>query len=191
VTGLTRKPSREIDPMDTHRRPPVSCHPPKSAALLMALVWIAAAAAQAVEQGQKAPSFAAPGMAGGVVSLDSYRGKVVFLDFWASWCGPCAQALPALETLRGEFPAQDFQVVAVNVDSESAAAKAFVQRRPIGYPTALDPAGKIPARFGVQAMPTSFLIDRHGVIRHVQQGFRPSDVTALRERIQELVAAGR
>ncbi len=150
-----------------------------------------AVAASALEQGDDAPDFSAPGLSGGTVSLDEHRGKVVMVDFWASWCGPCAQSLPALDALRKEFSADDFQVIAVNVDAESEKAKAFLGRRPVGYPSALDPDGLIPTRFGLQTMPTSYLIDRKGVVRHIHKGFRPKDVEVLRERIQALVAAGR
>lgn len=146
------------------------------------------APALALEQGDKAPDFSAPGMAGGTISLSAYRGKVVYLDFWASWCGPCAQSLPALEALRREFKPEDFQVVAVNVDREPKLAKAFLSKRRVGFPSAKDPDGTLPARFGIDSMPTSFLIDRSGVVRHVQRGFRPSDVEGLREQIQQLVA---
>jgi peroxiredoxin len=149
------------------------------------------APAAALEQGDKAPDFSAPGVAGGTISLASYRGKVVYLDFWASWCGPCAQALPALDKLRQEFGADDFQVVAVNVDREPRLAQAFLKKRPIGYPSAIDPKGSLPARFGVASMPTSFLIDRSGVVRHVQRGFRSGDVDPLREKIHKLVAEAR
>jgi peroxiredoxin len=150
-----------------------------------------AAPARALESGDAAPAFSAPGVTGGVISLASYRGRVVYLDFWASWCGPCAQALPALERLRREFPADAFSVVAVNVDQNPALAKSFLRRRPVGYPSALDPEGAIPGRYGVASMPTSFLIDRDGIVRHVHRGFRAEDEALLRERIQELVAAGR
>jgi len=158
-------------------------------ALLIAALFAAQAAA--LEPGDVAPAFEAPGVRGGVVALDAHRGKVVYLDFWASWCGPCAQALPAIERLRAEFPAEHFQVLAVNVDHEASLAKRFLARRPVGYPSALDPKGDIPGRYGVATMPTSFLIDRRGVVRHVHEGFREEDVAALRERIQELMAAGR
>jgi peroxiredoxin len=160
----------------------------RSFAAVAALCAALCAPAAALQQGDPAPAFSAPGLSGGTVSLAAYRGKVVYLDFWASWCGPCAQALPAMDALRREFKAKDFQVVAVNVDREPKLAKAFLAKRPIGYPSAQDPAGSLPARFGVDSMPTSFLIDRSGVVRHVQRGFRSSDVETLRKMIQQLVA---
>jgi len=164
-------------------------------ALVALALWLASASlastAPAIELGQPAPAFSAPAVDGSQISLTDYRGKVVFLDFWASWCGPCAQSLPALDGLRGEFPDSEFQVLAVNVDRKREAARTFLRRRPVGYPSALDPSGEIPVRFGVQTMPTSFLIDRDGVVRHVHRGFRPSDVPELRRKIQALLAAGR
>ncbi|TMA34730.1 MAG: TlpA family protein disulfide reductase [Deltaproteobacteria bacterium] len=156
-----------------------------AAALLSAAL---AAPAPALEKGDRAPDFSAPGLAGGTVSLATYRGKVVFLDFWASWCGPCAKALPALDQLRKEFKPGDFQVIAVNLDRDPKLAVKFLSKRPVGYPSASDPNGTVPQRFGVDSMPTSFLIDRSGVVRHVQRGFRDGDVAPLREKIQKLVA---
>ena len=158
-----------------------------AAAALLAAVF--AAPMRALELGDAAPAFSAPGLAGGTVSLSAYRGKVVYLDFWASWCGPCAKSLPALDALRKEFAPGDFQIVAVNLDRNPAVAAKFLKQRPVGYPSAIDPKGSLPAAFGVEAMPTSFLIDRDGVVRHVHRGFRESDVDPLRREIQKLVAA--
>jgi len=144
--------------------------------------------AHALKPGDRAPVFSARTLDGGTsISLSDYRGKVVYLDFWASWCAPCAAALPALDALRKEFPEDQFRVLAVNVDSDPKLALQFLARRPIGYPSAADPEGSLPARFEVETMPTSFLIDRRGVIRHVQRGFAQDDVSDLRRRIQQLV----
>jgi len=158
-----------------------------AAAALLAVAF--AAPLRALELGDQAPAFSAPGLAGGTVSLASYRGKVVYLDFWASWCGPCAKSLPALDQLRREFAPGDFQIVAVNLDRNPAVAARFLKQRPVGYPSAIDPKGSLPGAFGVEAMPTSFLIDRDGVVRYVHRGFRDSDVDPLRKQIQKLVAA--
>jgi thiol-disulfide isomerase/thioredoxin len=162
-------------------------------ALLVALqLLILAPGAGALGEGDPAPQFRAPALVGdGAVSLAEQRGKVVYLDFWASWCGPCATSLPLLDALRKEFAPGDFTVVAVNVDRDPDAARRFLERRPVGYPSASDPQGAIPPRFGVETMPTAYLIDRSGVIRHVHRGFRRGDLPALRERIAALVADGR
>ena len=161
-----------------------------SLALLCALVL--AAAAGALQSGDRAPAVKGARLDGkGQLSLQSERGKVVYLDFWASWCKPCALSLPALDAFRKEFPAKDFTVFAINVDRDPAAARAFLSRRPVGYPSLFDPEGKLPTQFGVETMPTSFLIDRKGVIRRVHRGFRKEDVPELRAAIQELLRSGR
>ena len=99
--------------------------------------------------------------------------------------------LPLLDELRQEIPAADFQIIAVNVDANPKDGRAFLRKRPVGYPSASDPKGNLPSRFEVETMPTSFLIDRQGVIRYVHKGFRKGDMDELRERIKELVASGR
>ena len=145
--------------------------------------------AAAQEVGERAPSFSLPNLDGqGSVSLDEHRGKVVYLDFWASWCPPCLTSLPILDELRGEFPADRFQVVAVNVDSDPEKARKFLKKRPVGYPSASDPKGQLPPRFAIETMPTSFLIDEKGVVRYVHPGFRKTDVDPLREKIRALIA---
>lgn len=160
----------------------------RSAAALLALLCVATPAL-AVEEGQVAPEFNAPRLDGrGSLSLGRLRGKVVYLDFWASWCAPCLVSLPLLEELRHEFPADRFQILAVNLDREPAKARSFLSKRKIGYPSATDPQGHIPERFGLETMPTSYLIDAKGVVRHVHTGFRKGDVDDLRARIRALLS---
>jgi thiol-disulfide isomerase/thioredoxin len=158
-----------------------------AATVLMLLV---SGAARAADEGEPAPAFSASKLGGdGNISLSSYRGKVVYLDFWASWCAPCQAALPALEELRKEFPADQFQVIAVNVDTDPEKALRLLAKHKIGYPSAADPEGRLPETFGLKTMPTSYLIDRSGVVRLVHPGFRNSDVEHLRARIKTLVEA--
>jgi thiol-disulfide isomerase/thioredoxin len=155
---------------------------------LLGLLLLAAAPAVALEEGDKAPSFSARGLLGGDnVTLAAYRGKVVYLDFWASWCGPCAKALPELDKLRREFPEGSFQVLAINVDRDQDKAKKFLSQHPVGYPSAADPEGQLPKTFEIETMPTSFLIDANGVIRYVHRGFRAGDIDEIRERIRQLL----
>jgi peroxiredoxin len=161
-----------------------------AAALALAAGLLFGNDAPAADVGQKAPDFKAPALDGkSRLSLSAYRGKVVYLDFWASWCPPCLTSLPQLEELRKQFPADQFQILAVNVDQDPQKARKFLERTRIGYPSATDPKGSIPASFGIETMPTSFLIDRNGVIRYVHHGFRKGDTAPLRERIAQLIGA--
>ena len=155
---------------------------------LLGLLLLCAPSASALEVGDRAPQFAARDLNGGSnLSLAAYRGKVIYLDFWASWCAPCLISLPLLEKLRKEFPASKFQILAINVDRDPAKARKFLRQHPVGYPSGTDPDGRLPGVFQIETMPTSFLIDQHGVIRYIHHGFRSSDIELLRKRIRALV----
>ena len=137
-------------------------------------------------------AFAAPALGGkGMVELSKYRGKVVYLDFWASWCAPCLTAIPEVEEMRGEFPSDQFQIIAVNLDQKEKKALRFLSKNPVGYPSASDPKGRLPGQYGVDTMPTSYLIDRKGVIRYVHRGFKRGDGSKLRHEIRALLEAKR
>lgn len=162
---------------------------PGLAALMFAL---ASGPARAVERDEPAPNFSTPALqGGGNISLSAYRGKLVYLDFWASWCPPCLTSLPQLESLRKELPADRVQIVAVNLDKQPDKARQFLAQHPIGYPSGSDPQGKIPASFGLETMPTSYLIDAQGVVRYVHKGFRKGDIDEVRSRIQALLGDAR
>lgn len=149
---------------------------------------LGATTASAVGEGDRAPDFAAPSLTSeGRIELSKYRGKVVYLDFWASWCAPCLKAIPEIEKIRTEMPADAFQVVAVNLDQKKKKALRFLDKHPVGYPSASDPKGRLPERFGVETMPTSYLIDTEGVIRYVHPGFRKGDGARLRDEIRALL----
>jgi thiol-disulfide isomerase/thioredoxin len=157
-------------------------------ALLAGAALAAPQVALGVEEGQPAPQFALASLSGpGKVSVAQHRGKVVYVDFWASWCAPCLKAVPALEKLRKEFPASDFQVIAINLDRDLERARKFLADHPVGYPSATDPDGKLPVAFGLETMPTSYLLDRNGVVRYVHRGFREGDDAEIRKRIRELL----
>ena len=156
--------------------------------LVAALLFVAPNGARALEAGDRAPDFAAPALDGkGTVSLSQYRGKVVYLDFWASWCAPCLKAIPEIEAMRKELSSEGFQVVAVNLDQTPKKALRFLEKNPVGYPSASDPKGRLPKQFGVDTMPTSYLIDGDGVIRYVHRGFQRGDGTKLRAEIRKLL----
>jgi thiol-disulfide isomerase/thioredoxin len=123
----------------------------------------------------------------GALDLASYKGKIVYLDFWASWCAPCQQSFPYMDALVKRLPASDFVVIAVNVDHDRKKADAFLKRVGGAVPVIFDPEGKLATKFDVKAMPTSLLIDRTGRTRFVHQGFFPEQISAYDTQISELV----
>lgn len=119
--------------------------------------------------------------------IRQFFGKVLYVDFWASWCGPCAQSFPFLNELDRDLGSLGLQVLGINLDEKPADALKFLAVHPARFPIAADAAGACPRSFGVTAMPSSYLIDRRGVIRHVHAGFRRGQADQLRDIVQALL----
>ncbi|MFD2230887.1 TlpA family protein disulfide reductase [Alkalimarinus sediminis] len=142
-------------------------------------------------QEEKAPAFSLPDLySGELQNLEQYRGKVVYLDFWASWCGPCRQSLPLLNTLRDELGKDKFEVVAINLDENPEDGKRFLEKYPVGYPVLTDTTGDTPQKYQLTGMPTSYIIDQKGNIRGAHQGFRTGDIDKIREAVKKLIQEG-
>lgn len=157
-------------------------------AVLLLCASLLSVPAQALGVGQMAPDFAGPSLrdAGEVRSAD-YRGKVLYVDFWASWCGPCAQAFPLLQQLRSELNTPDFEVIGVNVDSDIADARTFMQKHVVSFPLVRPVGDEVPTAFGLEGMPYGLVIDRKGVVRSLHIGLRASKMPELKKQIQELL----
>jgi thiol-disulfide isomerase/thioredoxin len=121
--------------------------------------------------------------------LASLSGKVVYVDFWASWCVPCRQSFPWMNELQREFAKDGLVVIGVNVDHDRADAEAFIRRLTPTFRVSFDPDGALAEQFHVKGMPTSILIDRSGKVLAQHIGFRPEDRDSLREQIRALLAA--
>ena len=134
--------------------------------------------AGAAETGQPAPLFPA---------LEAQRGKVVLVDFWASWCGPCLQALPRYEALRQELHAGGFEVIGVDVDQHPQDGVKLLKTLHLSYPQVPDAQGELAERYGVNGMPSSYLIDRRGVMRQTHTGFEKNDIEPLRKAVAQLL----
>jgi thiol-disulfide isomerase/thioredoxin len=120
--------------------------------------------------------------------LAALRGKVVYVDFWASWCVPCRQSFPWMNDIQAEFAPDGLVVVAVNVDQERSDAQDFLRRFPASFRVAYDPAGRLAQQFRLRGMPSSFLIDRGGNVVAVHTGFRPEDRASLHAQIRGALA---
>ena len=122
------------------------------------------------------------------LNLQKFRGKVIYLDFWATWCPPCMKSMPFLNSLRNELVEQGFEIIAISVDEEPEDARKFLRQYPIDYLIAIDSTGQCPKTYDVKAMPSAYFIDRKGVVRYIHLGFREGDKEEIRRRVLELLA---
>ncbi|MGR8929144.1 MAG: TlpA family protein disulfide reductase [Gammaproteobacteria bacterium] len=143
----------------------------------------------ASEVGEVAPQFNLPTLQNNQpIGLDQYKGKVVYLDFWASWCAPCRTSFPLLNKLYEKLKNQGFEVVAVNLDEDKEKAEAFLKEIPVDFTILRDETGELSDRYVVESMPTSFIIDRQGVIQNIHKGFVSEDIEELEKKIAALLA---
>lgn len=144
--------------------------------------------ATALSEGEAAPSFSLP-ILGKLqkVSLSELRGKIVYLDFWASWCGPCRISLPQIVVLQEELGSDQFEVIAVNLDEDQEKGSRFLKRFPVNYTVLSDPTGQVAEVYQLPGMPSSFVIDRAGIITLTHTGFKQGDMTIIRNHIKWLL----
>jgi thiol-disulfide isomerase/thioredoxin len=145
--------------------------------------------AHATDVGQPAPQFTLPTLQQDQpTSLKQYAGKVIYLDFWASWCAPCRTSFPLLNKLHEKLKAQGFEVVAINLDEDKANAEKFLKEFPVGFTVLRDAKGEWADQFVVESMPTSFILDKQGVVQNIHHGFTSGDIKELEEKITKLLA---
>jgi cytochrome c biogenesis protein CcmG/thiol:disulfide interchange protein DsbE len=142
------------------------------------------ASSMAAEPGSLAPSFEVPG-ASGAVKLSAYRGKLVYLDFWASWCGPCKRSFPWMNQLQAKYGAQGLQVLAVNLDGKHADALDFLSATPTNFTIGFDPEGTVATQYEVIGMPSSVLIGPDGKVVAMHAGFNEADKAELENLVSQ------
>ncbi len=120
-------------------------------------------------------------------NLQELKGKVVYMDFWASWCPPCIKSFPFLNQLDQDLKDKGLHVVGINMDEKVTDAQEFLARNPVDFSIVADPSKQCAKEFELMAMPTSYLIDRNGNVRHIHQGFRSGESEELRALITQLL----
>ena len=158
------------------------------AALAAALV---AAPVGATEAGQPAPAFSLPNAKGDTVALERMRGKVVYVDFWASWCGPCRRSFPWMNEMQQKYGARGLVIVGVNVDKKRSDADRFLAQIPANFTVVFDEAGATPTAYGVKGMPSSYVIDARGNVTFVERGFLDESRAVLEQKIADALSAAK
>lgn len=140
---------------------------------------------------EKIPSedFSLDLLAGGESSLSDHLGKVVFLNFWATWCPPCREEMPSMQALYDELADEGLEMLAVNVLEDAETARGFIEEEGFTYPVLLDTNGRVMIRYGVRAYPTTYIIDRDGYVLGVRPGFHDWGTDAMIASVRELLEA--
>ncbi len=143
--------------------------------VLSGLVALAAVSASAALDlvGRPAPDFALKSASGENLRLSEYRGDVVMINFWATWCGPCRQEMPLLDALYTRYQRVGFQLLGVNIDDDSGKAMGMVEELGVSFPVLFDAQKSVSRQYQVEAMPVTVIVDRNGTVRHIHQGYKP------------------
>jgi len=160
-----------------------------SFALLALTLGLAVPAVALTPVGETAPDFTLSSLDGKEsYTLSELRGQVVYLDFWASWCGPCRRSFPEVQALHAQYKDRPFRVLAVSLDRNAADGIKFLQAQKVGFPSVFDEGGKVATRFGVQSIPSAFVIGPDGKVAHSAVGFDPRGLPQLKTKIEGLLA---
>jgi peroxiredoxin len=134
-----------------------------------------------------APAFTLASNGGKAVSLAQYQGQVVMINFWASWCGPCRQEMPLLESIYKKYNKLGFTMIGVNVEPDSKAADDWLKATPVSFPILYDKDSKVSKLYDVQGMPSTVIIDRTGKLRVLHRGYKPGDENEYLDSIRALI----
>ena len=157
----------------------------KSVLLTASILFSASSFAAPI--GGSAPDFTLKSKSGKNIKLSEHRGDVVMINFWASWCGPCRQEMPALEQLYRRYKDLGFVILGVNIDEDSDKAISMLSKSPVSFPVLFDNNKKISDLYDVKAMPTTYLIDRNGNFRHLYKAYKPGYEVKYAKQIKALV----
>ena len=159
----------------------------KSIAAIAAALSVSLPALAGPSAAAPAPAFTLASRAGQDVSLAQYKGNVVMINFWASWCGPCRQEMPLLETIYKKYNKMGFTMLGVNVEPDSNAANDWLKATPVSFPILYDRDSKVSKLYDVAGMPSTVIIDRTGKLRVLHRGYKPGDENEYLDSIRTLI----
>ena len=134
-----------------------------------------------------APPFTLGAKGGGTINLAQYKGQVVMINFWASWCGPCRTEMPLLESIYKKYNKMGFTMLGVNVEPNSQAANDWLKATPVSFPILYDTDSKVSKLYDVAGMPSTVIIDRTGKLRVLHRGYKPGDENEYLDSIRTLI----
>jgi len=169
-------------------------HPmPAHSACKLAAIALATLLAVPVSQaampsaGSAAPDFTLKSNGGKNLKLSEFRGQVVMINFWATWCGPCRQEMPLLNRIQEKYRKAGFMLLGVNIDDRPEAAQAMARNLGVHFPILFDTEKRVSRLYDVNAMPSTLLIDRDGKLRYFHLGYRPGYETRYESQVRELL----
>ncbi|MBT8082985.1 MAG: TlpA family protein disulfide reductase [Gammaproteobacteria bacterium] len=154
---------------------------------LLFSVFAASSLASSGLEGQAAPDFALRSSTGENLRLSEYRGDVVMINFWATWCGPCRQEMPLLDELYNRYQRVGFNLLGVNIDDDSRRAMQMVEELGVGFPVLFDAGKDVSELYNVEAMPVTVIVDRRGTVRYVHHGYKPGYEDMYLDQIRSLL----
>jgi peroxiredoxin len=156
-------------------------------AAALGLGLAAAAGAGNLAPGAQAPAFALGSQSGKQVDLANFKGQVVLINFWATWCGPCRKEMPVLDQLYSKYKPLGFTLLGVNVEPDSSNATGFLKSTPVTFPILFDTDSKVSKLYEVAGMPSTVIVDRKGNVRYIHRGYNPGEENEYLDQIRSLV----
>ncbi len=154
---------------------------------LVALATVILGAAANAAGDQAAPAFSLPARGGSTVNLSQFKGQVVMINFWASWCAPCRKEMPLLDNIYKKYKPLGFTLIGVNVEPDQKDAETFLKQTPVSFPVLFDAKSQVSGLYNVQGMPTTVFIDRKGNVRLVHQSYVEGDENLYMDQIRTLI----
>ena len=159
----------------------------KSIIALVFSVFAASSLASSGMEGQLAPDFALKSSTGENLRLSEFRGDVVMINFWATWCGPCRQEMPLLDELYSRYQRVGFSLLGVNIDDDSGRAMDMIEELGVNFPVLFDARKEVSKLYEVEAMPVTVIVDRTGTVRYIHHGYKPGYENKYLDQIRALL----